>query len=523
MRGTALCAAIEAQNYDITKLLLDAGCDVNAHDFDGEPPIFLAIRKALPVFHKKANASPALQLNAVETGSVSLVDLIVNHEKCNLNKVDPITKQTALHLSVSEKLETLVVMLMTSQSSIPCDVGIKNGEGETALHLAASTGNTGLLEALLQSDSCLSDVFTGCLQSFRCYPYNTAGLTALHVTCKHGQLASLKLLVERLKSLSAPNSSLDGALNGVSKRDNDVLAQNLNVSTRYERKTCLHLAAREGHVQIVGYLMQYQVDVDRCDAMGNSPLFLFLVSEAQWICADNSIPELLMRHGANPNKALLSFRGDAVLMQQFVGAIFDKGGDLVVERACKTVLHESFHNKNLLLMNAVLERIGIYDANRVCKDTNVLTMEDMFVEAVQCGWLPMVRVLLSHGVDIDTKKDETYRLVSCLKVALRARKTHVAKYLVDNGCSLELEKVVDIGVDMAALFSRRHHHKVLGRVSQVSHFSGGMLKMDCQIPRSLKLLCLCCIRKRLIANEVPFSKVHLLPLPLQLQKSIRYR
>ncbi|KAH3771891.1 hypothetical protein DPMN_173220 [Dreissena polymorpha] len=630
MRGTALCAAIEARNYDITKLLLDAGCDVNACDFDGEPPILLAIRKALPVFHKKASASHAFQLSAVETGSFSLVDLIVNHEKCNLNKMDPITKQTALHLSVREKLESLVVMLMTSQSSIPCDVRIKNGQGETALHLAASTGNTGLLEALLQSDSCLGDVFTG-LQTFRGYPYNTAGLTALHVTCKHGQLASLKLLVERLRSLSALNYSSDGALDGASKRDNDVLAQNINALTLYERQTCLHLAAREGRVQVVRYLVQNQIDVDVKDAMGNSPLFLFLVSEANWNLADYSVPELLLRHGANPNItlcvrnsrhvsrtldvaplmlaamqdnlelarvliqhgadvnmtdnsgntalyhalrqssakvasylfkdcahtnvnienvdgetcliALASFKGDADLMQQLVGAIFDKGGDMAVDRAGRTVLHEAFDNENHLLMDAVLERIGKSYANRICLVNNLLTMEEMLVEAVKCGCLLIVRVLLSHNVDIDTKNCEQYKLVSCLTVSLQAHEIKVAKYLIGNGCSL-YNNVIDVRVGYATtlLLKGRNTYRFQSESDDcdssddISDDSDQGDKIDAfidelvplfkdafRIPRSLKLMCLCCIRKRLIANEVSFSKVHLLPLPLKLQNSIRYR
>ncbi|KAH3771836.1 hypothetical protein DPMN_173165 [Dreissena polymorpha] len=598
-RPEALCAAIKTGNYGLAKQFIDAGWDVNRCTLAGSPPLFLALLKELPVFHKKVNASHAKQLDAVETGSESLFDLIVNHPNCDLNEVDPITKQTALHFSVSEQLESLVVMLMKSKSSTPCDVGIKNRQGQTALHLAVSKANTSIVEVLLQNDSCLSDVFTG-LQTCRGYPYNTDGWTALHLACKRGNLAILRLLVERLRNLPTQKNSSDENSN----RENNVFTHNLNALTRYTHETCLHLAAIEGHIQIMNYLVECQADVDVKDASGNTPLILFLVSDYQWDRADNSVPSMLLRHGANPNtttsfmvhrddicrsskvtplmlaamheqdnielaRVLIqhgadvnmtdsngntavyyalcqksakvasyllrdcshtdfnienigrdscvfyianNYHDDADLMQQYVGAIFDRCGELAVSRFVGTALEKAFYLENHLLMDAVLERIGIYDANSIRTYWDDWDVEDLLVRAADSGFLPMVRILLSHGVDIDTRVSVfvNYELSSCLEVSLSAHKNLVAKYLIDNGCSLELDSVT-IAIDDS------------DNSDAISKEVCALLKEASQTPRSLELMCLCCLRKRLIANKVPFSKVHLLPLPPQLQNSIRYR
>lgn len=84
MRGTALCAAIEARNCDIANLLIEAGCDVNARDFDGEPPLLLALRKEKPL---------ALSLRKA---ALDIAKILISNKKCNVNKVDPLTKKSAI-------------------------------------------------------------------------------------------------------------------------------------------------------------------------------------------------------------------------------------------------------------------------------------------------------------------------------------------------------------------------------------------------------------------------------------------
>ncbi|KAH3771839.1 hypothetical protein DPMN_173168 [Dreissena polymorpha] len=210
----------------------------------------------------------------------------------------------------------------------------------------------------------------------------------------------------------------------------------------------------QDNIELARVLIQHGADVNMTDNSGNTAVYHALRQGSAKVafyllkdCAHTNV-NIENDDGKTCLEALISYKGDADMMQQFVDAIFDKGGDMVVGRAGRTVLHEAFDNANHLLMDAVLERIGKSDANDICLVNNLLTMEQMLVEAVKCGWLPIVRVLLSHGVDIDTKHCTQYKLLSCLTVSLQAKEIKVAKYLIENGCSLK-NNVIDVRVGYA--------------------------------------------------------------------------
>ena len=63
--------------------------------------------------------------------------------------------------------------------------------------------------------------------------------------------------------------------------------------------TALHFAVREGHVDIVEFLIEKGVVLDAQDTFGNTPLIEAIHS----FKGDPSIINLLLRHGANKNAA----------------------------------------------------------------------------------------------------------------------------------------------------------------------------------------------------------------------------
>lgn len=288
MRGTALCAAIETRNIEMTKFLLDAGCDVNARDFDGEPPLLLALRKA-----------SSFQGNVLRSGKpkqLDMVHLIINHPQCNLNKFDPVTRNTALHVATSDGQKEVVRWLVMSRSSIALNVNLKDQEGNTALHLAVIRGNIPVIELLADNKDSLCEVNTG-EKTFTGYPFNLAGLSCLHVCAKTGNVDCMRALLKRLSKDDKPRSK---ELLIESDRKS-LLSQNVNALTLFEREACLHIACRNGHTDLVRLLLDSMANVHEKDSMGNTPLLVSLVSAEQWQSMSNSIPKFLLKSGSDPN------------------------------------------------------------------------------------------------------------------------------------------------------------------------------------------------------------------------------
>ena len=66
LQGTPLCAAISANNADISRFLISRpDCDVNAKDYDNEPPLCLAIRKRHTPLVKMLIDQPSCDVNKV--------------------------------------------------------------------------------------------------------------------------------------------------------------------------------------------------------------------------------------------------------------------------------------------------------------------------------------------------------------------------------------------------------------------------------------------------------------------------
>ncbi|WAR12643.1 Y381-like protein [Mya arenaria] len=489
MRGTSLCAAIEARSLEITKFLLTSGCDVNARDFDGEPPIMLAIRKAAPVLRKKNAMTLNFKPSIDDAACLEIVPIIINHKDCNLNKVDPITKQTAIHYAISEDLTGVVEMLMTSRCDVKCKVNSRDAGGKTALHLAVETGNINMVKHLLASDTCMEKVFTG-EKVFVGFPFSREGLTVLHTCAKLGHTEIMQILVEKING----ERKLIHEVKVERSKNQECVLLNLNAVTKFEKQTCLHLAARNGHEEIVCQLARWGASIDEKDSMNITPLLFSICSDKYWLTGDIAIPKLLLKMGAYPNirASVRGFRftsnpdldlsplnlaacnndlelakllvknvadvnqpdnmGNVPLynalwsnsvsaafyflrdcpetnvniqnvdgstplhavvkitqttaksvnvIKDLVNCIFARGGRIASNNTGQTVFMNAFEYENHVLMDVVLEH------NKTTFDQiehgNEESMIEMLKRACELGLVEMLRVLLSHGADIDQK------------------------------------------------------------------------------------------------------------------------
>lgn len=619
MRGTALCAAIESRSLEITKFLLDAGCDVNAQDFDGEPPLLLAIRKQSP---GQMCGRPLC---------LDIVKLLADHPKCNLNKVDPLTKKSALHFATEQNMDEVVGWLIRSKSETECDINQVDANGNSPLHLAVLEGLTDVVEVLISHPSCLIKV------------YNKAGLTPLHICARNGDAINMTKLLKKLKNLN--NTSRLKKEIEIEQFTETELDLNLNAVTLFEKETCLHIASRLGHKGVVELLLENGAKVDIKDNLNNPPLLIALSSTPHWQSKDNSIPKMLLKKGANPNvksgnlrcryiehnhevtplilaaknnnldlvkvltnsgadvnltdnmnqsplyialsegamsvasfllqgcwnmnlnmqtdqgetclHALAKSRKDAnsEIIQQMVKTIIQAGGQIYANKDNKSVLDKAFEYEDCVLFDAVLEELGenfedieVIGSSGIVDD--VPKIQRWIHKASSEGLVDMMRVLLSHGGDIDaTYLDyDSGQTFSTLAVALYNSEYKMVEYLVKNGADLRNEKYI---------FQESEKRKVVEWVnkdvkdsdsesnyedsddddddddqsvdlSDDDIFHGNekvrkWLRSVACSPRSLKMSCFVLIRKFFLQNKIPFQKINCLNLPLKLTNELRYR
>jgi ankyrin repeat protein len=169
-RQTALHVACEKGHLEVVKFLLEEGAGVNNADYKGRTPLHLAC----------------------SSGSASVVEVLLQKE--SEVKKDG-TRNTPLHLAASKGFEKCVALLMKHQKESGGLLEIKNGEGKTALMLAAEAN----------SYSCVTSLLEGCPDSV-VMAKDESGRTALHYSLKAGDVDSSTSLIWAGCSCSEPDN-----------------------------------------------------------------------------------------------------------------------------------------------------------------------------------------------------------------------------------------------------------------------------------------------------------------------------
>ena len=230
---------------------------------------------------------------ATDAGQLEIVKSLINRG-CDINKRSEISgRPTALHLAVGKDQKMIAqvlinggadvnsreetygntvlsecakfgkhwgVEMLLEQSSL--DVGAKNNLGRPAILIAAQNGRVGVVRTLLKH-----------------YPHplpkdEKSGWTAVHLAVYNNESEVVKLILER-----RPDEPLDS------------LAGDTGSST-------LHLATREGNLEIVQLLLDGGADIHAQEKGG----FTALQLAATWNFL--SIAQLLLERGATCKKAL---------------------------------------------------------------------------------------------------------------------------------------------------------------------------------------------------------------------------
>jgi len=220
--GTVLHYAAQAGHADVVKLVMDAGADVNARDSLGRIPLHEAAW-----FASKAS-----------------VAMLVEHG-AEINAEDA-EGDTPLKLAKLFNQDHPDVVRYLEERGAICDpsfirridqatnIDVKNEEGQTLLHEAASEGYYNAVKKLLQKGSNVN-------------AKNANGETPLHASVWGGNPRVTMLLIDAGADVNAKDDS---------------------------GKTPLHTAARKGFPEVACILLDAGADVNAKDEFGKTPLEL---------------------------------------------------------------------------------------------------------------------------------------------------------------------------------------------------------------------------------------------------------
>lgn len=428
MQGPPLCAAISANRLEIVRCLLEAKCNPNIQDYDGESPLCLALRKDY----------------------IDIVELLIK-AGCRVNKEDPVTTKTPLVIATEKQLPKVVTWLIQSE----CDVNKCDNSRKTALFTAVSVNNSEIMELLLDA---------GCRVN-TCNKID--GENPLHLASKLGYENAVKGLLSTIKADYAGSSKkskeneisdilnkCEGALSRGEEPQADLILRlkledphrvcDVNCSTSFG-SSALHLACEHNHFNIAEILLKANCDPSPKDPNNKTPLHFAVKND------NANMIDLLLNYGADPNvvawdsssfhvytKAqkvsplhLAAMKGNLKVVKKLV----EGGADIEVknhkgEPPIFKTLYAGQADVAEYLLNIAIEQ-----------SLDISKWEDHFANTLLHAaiWIPespgkVINLLVNCGCVVNKTNNQKK---SPLHIAAEFNLVEAAKALLDNGCPLK--------------------------------------------------------------------------------------
>ncbi len=241
MHLTPLHEAAFTRRVDLMELLLEHGADINARDMSGGTPLGMAVGRGFEdgAEYLLKNGAECDIFSAVRLGLIDEMAARLREEPERLNAKDR-HGRTLLLLAVRQEPPQQEAAAFLLEQGAEMDV-----------FTAAILGEREKLAALLDEDPGLANAYDN-------------DRTPMHFAAERGHLDVVKLLYERGADVNpAPNWDIVPL---VFER-----AANIDIYWNW-KNTPLHLAAREGHADVVDFLLKHGADVNAQNADGQTPV-----------------------------------------------------------------------------------------------------------------------------------------------------------------------------------------------------------------------------------------------------------
>lgn len=412
MRGTALCAALSANQTDIAQFLIEAGCGVNVEDYDKEPPIFLAIsKKCFDVVHR-----------------------LTRHPKCNLNKYDPLTNVSPLALAVKNNHQDVVKWFIEAGA----DLNVTDHTDSTALHIAIQDRNYDMMDMLVKG---------GC----DLLKNDSTGRYSIHIIASKGDERGLKILLQKWIDVSDKLPTEFYMYSFLSTIDQVNVRQLLNKTTKagLSTSTPLHFAISNGHSLMSQFLLRYGSSPNGPeDRLAESPLLSAIsAASCQTGQIDAFLVSWLLQAGANPNACgkltsttLFTYVESPIMLAcrlnnvEVFELLIQHGANLDMTHADigrvnrKSLLTIAFSHSAIEIAKCLLYKykvldIEVDDTESCLEESLLMSLSDLYHPEVE----EFAKIVLSH------EKPSEKTLHDCLSNSIIKNNIHFALALLRHG------------------------------------------------------------------------------------------
>lgn len=395
----SLLAAATRGNLGIVEALVKAGA---------EP---LSLPESFPALHEAARLGDVEVINALLFAGLSLSD-------------DPSDESTPLHLAVQSGSADAVDMLLRANA----DVDTQDTTGLTALLHAAALGHLDIVKLLLAAgaESAIED---------------DSASSFLYHAVKGGNLDIVNLaLSDESLALKANNDNLIPLHVAAEEGQAEVVERLLKLSTKEQQvsaktekqRTALHLAAKNGNLDIVKHLVAAKSGIDDVDAKGLSALYLATKKRhhevVKHLIDEKADPHQLDSQGRN--SFFLAFQnGDLETLK-----VLEPGETQNLEikdTSSNTLLHVAAQNN-------MTEYIAKFIALKFDVEARNNDARTPLLIAAGNGYIDSVKVLLEANASLDAVDEEGN---SVLSKAVWSGNKDLVILLVDAGANKEEEGV----------------------------------------------------------------------------------
>eukprot|EP00794_Sanderia_malayensis_P018710 gene18710-20598_t len=409
---TPLHRAARGCETETCKVLLDRGASLDVTNANGETPLHLAAEEnnteVLEVFVEAMLKSIKKKDEATDTEKLlkSYIDKPRGDTKTALHiaavmghgsvvkfliksgaDVSAVTEQlaTALHFAATFGNTDVMDLLLNVEG---CAVDAKNVKGQTALHKATRRGETDAMVLLLKHGANIN-------------MRDNKGCTALHLAVQNNQDEAAKLLVEReavtlIKNVDMQNVLHLACANGNFPITSMLLESNHKLihSRDEQNQTAMHYAAKYGHLKILELLVSKTMQWRDQDITGQTPLHLAAqnghVSCVALLSRDKQCLNFYNADQQTPlHVAVISGELEACKV-----LVANRANVNCIDRSYLTPLHYAAAQENMDILNGLL---GCEDIDINCEDDGSNTP---LMVAADAGCHLAVACLMDAGVNL---------------------------------------------------------------------------------------------------------------------------
>ena len=389
---TILHSAAWSGDSELLQYLIEKGSDVFSKTKNGRSCLHIAaeqghlkicrilLRNHNFAIHERDDDGLAVLHNAALAGDLELFQYLIENESDVFSKTK--NGRSCFHIAAEEGYLKICRVLLENYNF---DVHERDDDGLAVLHNAALAGDLELFLYLMENGS---DVFSKTKDGRSCF----------HLAAEKGHLKICKLLLKNYNfDIHARDDDMFTVMLRASCSDDlellEYLIQNGSdiLSKTKHGGSCLHLAAKNGHLKICKALLEkYNFDIHATD-------------DSSWTAL----------HGA-------AWSGDLELLQYLI----ENGSDIFSEtndgRSC---LHLAAKRGHLKICRALLQN---YNLDMYARDDSGLYV---LHHAAWSGYLELFQYLIEKGSDIFIK---TKNNSSCLHFAAKVGSLKICRVVLQN-------------------------------------------------------------------------------------------